>query len=187
VLEDAERGPLGLDGLAHLEPALGDRHQLARLDFSQEPCADDVERAAFGRDHVAILDLAEAEWADAGRVPKSDDGVRGHDHRRISAAQVAHHRRDRVLDALRGVGGDQRRDDLRVGGRAEARALLEQLVVERDRVDQVAVVGERDGTAVVPVHRLGVLPARATGGRVADVADRHLPGEGLEAPLVEDL
>ena len=62
-----------------------------------------------------------------------------------------------------------------------------ELVVELDGVDQVAVVGQRDRAAVVPVDRLGVLPAAVAGGRVAHVADRHLAGERLQAALVEDL
>ena len=66
-------------------------------------------------------------------------------------------------------------------------ALLDQLVVEGDRVDEVAVVGERDRAAVVAVDGLGVLPAGAAGRRVAHVADRHLAGQGLQRALVEDL
>ena len=89
--------------------------------------------------------------------------------------------------SLGGVGGDQRGDDLRVRCGAEVHALGGQLVVELDRVDQVAVVAQRHHAAVVPVDRLGVLPAAVAGGRVAHVADRHLAGERLQAALVEDL
>ena len=79
------------------------------------------------------------------------------------------------------------RDDLRVGGAAEADALLGQLVVELDRVGQVAVVGQRDLAAVVAPDRLRVLPRAAAGGRVADVADRHVAVERAQLLLVEDL
>ena len=65
--------------------------------------------------------------------------------------------------------------------------LLAQLVVELDRVGQVAVVGERDLAPVVAPDRLRVLPGAAAGGRVADVADRHVAVERAQLLLVEDL
>ena len=64
---------------------------------------------------------------------------------------------------------------------------LAQLVVELDRVGQVAVVGEGDLAAVVAPDRLRVLPRAAAGGRVADVADRHVAVERAQLLLVEDL
>ena len=64
---------------------------------------------------------------------------------------------------------------------------LAQLVVELDRVGQVAVVGERDLAPVVAPDRLRVLPRAAAGGRVADVADRHVAVERPQLLLVEDL
>ena len=70
--------------------------------------------------------------------------------------------------------------------RKEMPALAE-LGVQLDGVGQVAVVGERDLAAVVAPDRLGVLPGAAAGRRVADVADRHRPGEALQLLLVEDL
>src|SRR5207244_8073504 len=62
-----------------------------------------------------------------------------------------------------------------------------ELVVELNRVDQVAVVGERDRAAVAAVDRLRVVPPRAAGGRIANVADRHVAPEGPQAALVEHL
>ena len=53
-------------------------------------------------------------------------------------------------------------------------ALLAQLGVQLDGVDQVAVVGERDLAPVGAPDRLRVLPRVGAGGRVADVADRHV-------------
>ena len=62
-----------------------------------------------------------------------------------------------------------------------------ELGVQLDRVDQVAVVRERDLALVRAVDRLGVLPGRGARRRVAHVADRHRAGERLELALVEDL
>ena len=64
---------------------------------------------------------------------------------------------------------------------------LPQLVPELDRVGQVAVVGERHLAAVVAPDRLRVLPGAAAGGRVADVADRHVALQRPQLLLVEDL
>ena len=83
---------------------------------------------------------------------------------------------------------EQRGDHLRVGGRVEPDAGREELVPERRRVDEVAVVPERDGARRAVVHdRLGVRPVRATRRRVARVPDRDLAGERRELLLVEDL
>ena len=57
-------------------PALADRDQLAGLDLAQQLGADDVERAALGGDHVAVVELPEAERAHAGRVAEGDHACR---------------------------------------------------------------------------------------------------------------
>ena len=121
------------------------------------------------------------------RVAEGDDRVLGHRHGRVGAAQPRHHVGDDVLDEAAVVGGEQRRDDLRVRGAAEGDAALLQLVPELDRVGQVAVVGERDLAPVVAPDRLRVLPGAAAGGRVADVADRHVARQRPQLLLVEDL
>ena len=132
------------------------------------------------------------ERAQAVRVAEGDDAVLGHDHDREGAAQARQHVGDRVLDALGGVRGDHRGDDLRVGGRAERDAALEQLVVQLQGVDQVAVVRQRDLApravgALRALHRLGVLPGVGAGRRVAHVADRELAGERAQVVLAEHL
>ena len=85
------------------------------------------------------------------------------------------------------VGGQQRGDDLRVRRRAERDALLAQLVVQLDGVDEVAVVAERQLAAVGAVHGLGVVPAVGAGRRVADVADGDVAAQRAQLLLVEDL
>ena len=59
VLEDAVGGTVGGDDLAGLEPALGQRDELARLHLPHQLGADDVERAALGSDAEAVAELAE--------------------------------------------------------------------------------------------------------------------------------
>ena len=48
-------------------------------------------------------------------------------------------------------------------------------------------MAERHRAAIVAIDRLGVVPAAATGGRVADVAEGEVSRERLEAALVEHL
>ena len=120
-------------------------------------------------------------------VAEGDDRVLGHRHGRVGAGQPWHHVGDRVLDEAAVVGGEEGGDDLRVGGAAEGDPALLQLVPELDRVGEVAVVGEGELAAVVAPDRLGVLPGAAAGGRVADVADRHVALERPQLLLVEDL
>ena len=62
-----------------------------------------------------------------------------------------------------------------------------QLGVQLDRVDQVAVVRERERAAVVADDRLRVLPLRGAGRRVAHVADRHVADQRAQHVLVEHL
>ena len=63
-----------------------------------------------------------------------------------------------------------------------------QLVAQGRGVHEVAVVPEGDRAAVAPAHEgLRVLPRRPPRGRVAHVADRHLPAETGQRLLVEHL
>ena len=66
-------------------------------------------------------------------------------------------------------------------------ARLAQLAVQLDRVDEVAVVGERDLAPVGAPDGLRVLPRVRAGGRVADVADRHVALQRAQLLLVEHL
>ena len=120
-------------------------------------------------------------------VAERDHRPLGHDDRGVRALEPRHHRLDRVLDRAGLLHGEEGGHDLRVRGAAEPQASLAQVVVELDRVGQIAVVGERDLPTVVAPHGLAVLPRATAGGGVADVADRHVAGEGLELLLVEDL
>jgi len=187
VLEHAQGLAVGLHGDARLQPARPERHDLARLDVAQELGPDDVEGAGLRRDAVAVAEHPERQGPHPGGVAERHDAVTGHDHRGVGALEPRHHVGHRVLEPLRGMGRQQRRDDLGVRGGAEGDPGAAQLAVERDGVDEVAVVGERDLAPVGAPDGLGVLPgARARRG-VAHVPERHLALEGAQLLLVEDL
>ena len=62
-------------------------------------------------------------------------------------------------------------------------------LAEQLGVDQIAVVGHRDGAhQILPQQRLGVAELAGAGGGIADVTDGRVAGEFfLEHPRVEDL
>ena len=168
---------------------------------AQQLRADDVERAALRRDAIGgsraagragrlattLAHHPERQRPQAGRVAEGDHGLLRHDNCRERSLEPRHHVGERVLDALRLVRREQRRDDLRVGRAAELDAALAELGVQLDRVDEVAVVRERDLATVGPPDRLRVLPGRRAGCRIAHVPDRHLTLQRAQLLLVEDL
>src|SRR6185436_5695274 len=179
---DAERPSLlRLDRLEGAQlPVLADDDDLARLHLALVLRADEVERARLGgHDPVPLREPAEAERAEAVRVAERGELAAAERDARVRPLEPRHRRRDRVLErpVLR---RDERGDRLRVRA---GRAGEAELGAEERRVDEVAVVAERDrpGTTVMD-ERLRVRPLVAAGGRVADVADRDLaakPAEGL--------
>ena len=101
-------------------PSLGQRDQLARADLAHQLGADDVEGAALRGDAAAVAELAERQRPDAVRVAEGDHGALGHHHGRVGALEARHHRGDGVLDRPLLLDREQRGDDLRVRGAAEA-------------------------------------------------------------------
>ena len=165
-----------------------DRDQLAGLDLAQELGADDVEARRTRRRRSSGRRACRGR-AGAGRAGR---GTRrrscGHHHGREGALEPRHDVGDRVLDALGLVGGEQRRDDLRVGGRAEARRPgSRSSVCSSTALMRLPLWASASSRPVRAVHRLGVLPGAGPGGRVAHVPDRHLAGERAQLLLVEDL
>ena len=187
MLEHAEGAPLRLHELARLDPARAERDHLARLDVAQQPGADDVEGAALRGHAVVVAEHPERQWTQSRRIAERDHRSLGHHHGGEGALQARHHVRDGVLDPVRLVRGEERGDDLGVRGAAQLHALLDQLRVQLDRVDQVAVVRERHLAAVGAPDGLRVLPRVRSRGRVAHVPDGHLALERAQLLLVEDL
>ena len=176
VLEHAQRAA------GRTRPPGGSRCPRSPIETSSPGCdlahqlgADDVERAALGGDHVA------ARRARPGRAAAAPAGSRkatteslGHDHGRVGA-RAGVSITSATASSIRSAGWRAISAAMISESEVERKrdALGRQLVVELDRVDEVAVVGERDRAAVVAVDGLRVVPAAAAGGRVAHVADRR--------------
>ena len=111
---------------------------------------------------------------------------------RIDQAVRAADARQDPLERLDGVGrrlvGEQRGQQLRVGRGRQPGPTAGELVEQLARVDEVAVVADRERPArSEAIGRLGVLPDGRTGRRVAAVGDRQLAAQARQASLVEDV
>ncbi len=187
-LEDAEgTRRRRLDRLHAAQPVVVDEHRFAALDLAHELGADEIERTRLGGDDPVVMNFAEHERAEAVRVAKRDELALRERDDRVRALEPLHRVRDGVLER-RLVVRDQRGDHLAVRGRLERHARGAQLVAQRGRVDEIAVVAHRDGARLPVLHeRLGVRPLRRAGRRVARVPDRDLPLQPVELLLVEHL
>ena len=81
-------GLLGREHLSRLDPALAERHHLARRDLAQQLGADDVEGAALRGDAVAVAELAQRQRPHPVGVAEGDDGALGHDDGRVGALEA---------------------------------------------------------------------------------------------------
>ena len=131
---------------------------------------------------------AERERPEAVRIARRDQRVVGEHHE----AEGALHARERVDQAVLEVrlarAREQVHDHLRVGARGEDRAAALELAADRAGVHQIAVVRDRERTAVGGrAERLRVAQARLAGRRVAHVADRVPARQLAQDLLVEDV
>ena len=204
-LEDAQRGrrvgePDRARRLARLED-----HHLARLDVAHVLRADDVEGRRLGRQAparggvvvapqavtaVARIDRGQApqhEWPEAERIAHADDAALVEDDQAVRAAHPRQHLAQGLDRVRRRLVRKERGQQLRVRRGRQARpAALEQLE-QVARVDQIAVVADRERPArSQPVGRLGVLPDRRPGRRVAAMGDGQLAAQARQPALVED-
>ncbi|GAA3228307.1 hypothetical protein GCM10020256_40460 [Streptomyces thermocoprophilus] len=199
VLEDTALG-LRFREAGGAQAVLVDGDELARLDLADVGGADDVEGGGLGGDDPAALQATEDQRADALRVTGGIQGLLVHEDEAEGAPDL---RQDRVRGVFHGqrlavlvdLGGQQGREQVGVvGGRDTAVAAVVLVGEFRDhlgelgRVDQVAVVAERDGAVRGGAERrLGVLPHGGAGGGVPGVSYRDVALEGAEGGLVEDL
>ena len=186
-LEDAQCGLVRLGGHDAFDAVVGEDHDLARLDVTDERGADDVECAGFRGEDGMPVEVAEHERANAVGIAEADQLLLVHHDRGEGADDAA----DGLFDAIDEravVLADECGDDLGVGGRLELESTRFELVTQLGRIREVAVVRERQrSTLTVADDRLGVLPARRARRGVARVADGGDALERLERGLVEDL
>ncbi len=170
------------------QTALVDDQDLARLDVALRLRFHEVERAGLGGEHPGVPEAAQGERPEAGRVAHPDHAVGGQQQQGVGAPHAGE-RSGELVGQRRPLGPrDEVQDHLGVGRRLEDRAVLLELLPQRLRVHEIAVVG--DGHRAVrggAGDGLGVAQVRAARGGVADVADRAMAGQALEPLAIEDV
>ena len=165
------------------------RDDLTRLDLADVDAAERRQGARLAGDGVpAVRQPPDRQRAEAPRVAHGEHPVGGQQDEREGALP----RRQRALDALLprppAGGGEHQRHHLGVARRRQPEALRQQLVAQLRRVDDVAVVGERQRAVHrLDEERLDVALVRRTGRRVAGVADGVVAGQRLQRLVGEDV
>ena len=159
----------------------GDGDDLAVLDLAHELGADDVERAGLRGQHVGAAEPAQHQRADADGIARADQHVVGEADERIGALDLPQRLDEALDDAAALRAGHQVQDDLGVGGRLADGAGGDQLAPQRQRVGEVAVVGDGEAAGVeVGEQRLHVAQDGVAGGGVAVVAEGDVALEAAD-------
>ena len=129
----------------------------------------------------------EDERPEPVRIADADDPPLVEHHQAVRAADARQDLDERVDGVGGRLVGEQRGQELRVGGGRQAGAAAFELAEQFPGVDEVAVVADRERPArSQAVRRLGVLPDRRAGRRVAAVGDREAAAQARDPALVED-
>ena len=166
----------GGNGLIDFMPVGRDDQHLARLDVALVGRADQIHRAGLRADDPARRrgGRARADGSRADRGRRSA-GPWSASPARTRPAPAPPTRRSPPRRVARLRSRVEVQDDLGVAVRLEDRSLPHEVVAQLARVDEVAVVAERDlAVRAVDQDRLRVEQLALAGGRVADVADRQI-------------
>ena len=189
VLENAGSELLALAELVRFEAVVVDDDHFARRDVADELGAIDIEAAGLGRQNPrAVIELADAERAEAMRVSRTDELVFRHDRQAVRALDFLEAFEHFFLNRLLARARDEVHEDLGVDGGLEDRALLLELVADLGGVREVAVVRERDLAACVVDHeRLRVRQEARARCRIAHMADGDVLIFHVRQLVAEDL
>ncbi len=189
VLENAGSELLALAELVRFEAVVVDDDHFARRDVADELGAIDIEAAGLGRQNPrAVIELADAERAEAMRVSRTDELVFRHNGQAIRTLDFLEAFEHFFLNRLLARARDEVHEDLGVDGGLEDRALLLELVADLGGVREVAVVRERDLAACVVDHeRLRVRQEARARCRIAHMADGDVLIFHVRQLVAEDL
>ena len=163
-------------------------HDLARFELADTTRLEDVESAGLRSKTRRAAQIPQPERPKSERVARRDQAVAGQKQDRIGARNPFERQHQRFDDRFPLVFGHQVQDHFGVAGGLENRALGLEFLAQLRRVDQIAVVHQRQRPhASHHHHRLGVGHHTGTGGRISGVADRPETGEPLQGVRVEDV
>src|SRR5271169_1088786 len=127
-----------------LDPLRGYHHDLAVLHIAQVARADYVERACLRCEQIATIKLAKDQRPDAERVAGAHDLLVGDADERIGPLDLAQRINEAIDEAILAASRDKVKDHLRIGGRLADGAVANQRLAERQRVREIAVVGDSE-------------------------------------------
>jgi hypothetical protein len=116
--------------------------------MSTQPSVDSAH-VSLGDGVAAVRQPADRQRPEAPRVAHGDHVVGGEQHERERPLPRRQRALDALLPGLAAGGGEHQRHHLGIAGGGEAEAPVQQLVAQRRRVDEVAVVGEASGPCIV--------------------------------------
>ncbi len=181
VLEDAGPGRAHREGPMAFEAMVGDDDDFAVLDLAEKFGADHVERACLGSQHVRRAEPADDQRADADRIARADHHVVGQADERVRAFDLPDRIDEAFDDAALLRARQKMKNDLGVGCRLTDGARGDEFATQRQRIGQVAVVGDGEAAGIdIAEEGLDVADKRIARGRVAIVADGHAAFEAGE-------
>jgi hypothetical protein len=169
-------------------PPPGDDDDLPALEIAHFFGPQEVERAGLARHHGGAVDPPEGQRAKPHRVPDRDEAPRHEENEGKRPSDLADRVDDRIDDVGHARARDQVEQHLGIGRRLKDGAFGLELGADRRGVDEVAVVGHRDRSAMVAQQeRLGIGRIRVAGRRIAHVADGDRTREILDHLAGEDV
>ena len=181
VFEDAGPGRADGERAMALDAFVGDDDDLAVVDLADEFGADHVERAGLGGENIGAAEPAEHQRPDADRIARADQHLVGQADERVGAFDLADGFDEALDDAALLGAGEEMEDDLGVRGRLTDGAGGDQLLAQRQRIGEVAVVGDGKAAGIdVGEQRLHIAQDGVAAGRVAIVADGDAALEAVD-------
>lgn len=167
ILHRAHLATLILREIAAPDALAVDRDDLARLDVADELRTQHVEGTGFARHDITVAQPADRQRPQAVFVTAGIDAIGGHDQECKSPLDHVQRVDDRI-DArtvvILGLLLDQVRQDFAVRGRLEQAPLVLEVNTQQRRIDDIAVVRQREIARVVAEkERLHVLDATTAG------------------------
>ncbi len=178
------------EGTKTFDAVLGRDNHLAGFDIANELRADDVERTGLGRQDRRAFEIAQHQRAHAPRIAHADQLLRRQGDERIGAVDLLQRIDQTIDDGAVGTARHQMEDRFGVGRRLEDGALVHEVFAQKMRIGQIAVMGQRNGTArQIGIHGLDIAREGAAGRRVAHVTESlgALQLLGMGTVVAEDI